>query len=94
MLTKSLEITIRHDVGLHARPAAMFVKVANGFLSQITVINLSNESDSVNAKSILGILTSGVQMNDRIRITAEGEDEDEALAALRDLIEGDFIQPT
>ena len=33
-------------------------------------------------------------MNDRILITAEGEDEDEALAALRDLIEGDFIQPT
>ncbi|MEE8567404.1 MAG: HPr family phosphocarrier protein [Anaerolineales bacterium] len=93
-MTKSLEITIRHDVGLHARPAAMFVKVANGFLSHITVKNISNESDSVDAKSILGILSSGVQMNDRIRITAEGEDEDEALAALRDLIEGDFIQPT
>jgi len=71
----------------------MFVKVANGFLSQITVKNISNETDSVDAKSILGILTSGVQMNDRIRITAEGEDEDEALAALRDLIERNFIQP-
>jgi len=93
-LTKSLEITIRHEVGLHARPAAMFVKAANSFISQITVKNLSNESDSVDAKSILGILSSGVQMNDRILITAEGEDEDEALAALRDLIEGDFIQPT
>jgi len=92
-LTKSLEITISHEVGLHARPAAMFVKVANGFLSQITVKNISNETDSVDAKSILGILTSGVQMNDRIRITAEGEDEDEALAALRDLIERNFIQP-
>jgi len=92
-LKKSLEITIRHEVGLHARPAAMFVKVANGFLSQITVKNISNESDSVNGKSILGILSSGVQMNDRIRITAEGEDEDEALTALRDLIERNFIQP-
>jgi len=71
----------------------MFVKVANGFLSQITVKNISNESDSVNGKSILGILSSGVQMNDRIRITAEGEDEDEALTALRDLIERNFIQP-
>lgn len=93
-MTKSLEITIRHEVGLHARPAAMFVKAANRFISQITVKNLSNETDSVDAKSILGILSSGVQMNDRILITAEGEDEDEALAALRDLIEGDFIQPT
>jgi len=71
----------------------MFVKVANSFLSQITVKNLSNESDSVNAKSILGILSSGVQMNDHIRITAEGEDEDEALAAIRDLIEGNFVPP-
>ena len=92
-MTKSLEITIRHEVGLHARPAAMFVKVANIFLSQITVKNLSNESDQVDAKSILGILSSGVQMNDRIRITAEGEDEDEALAALRDLIANNFNQP-
>lgn len=92
-MTKSLEITIHHEVGLHARPAAMFMEVAKGFLSQITVRNLSNESDSVNAKSILGILSSGVQMDDRIRITAEGEDEDEALAALRDLIERNFSQP-
>ena len=93
-LTKSLEITIQHEVGLHARPAAMFVKVANSFLSQITVKNLGNESVTVNAKSILGILSSGVQMNDRIRITAEGEDADEALAALRDLIECNFNPPS
>ena len=93
-MTKSLEITIHHEVGLHARPAAMFVKVASSFLSQITVKNLSNASEPVDAKSILGILSSGVQMNDCILITAEGADEDEALAALNDLIEGNFIQPT
>ncbi len=89
-MTKSLEIAIRHKVGLHARPAAMLVKTANNFSSQITVENLSNKSDPINAKSILGILASGVQMNDRIRITAEGEDEEEALTALRDLIERNF----
>jgi len=89
-LTKSLEIAIRHKVGLHARPAALFVKTASIFTSQITVENVSDKSDPVNAKSILGILASGVQMNDRIRITAEGEDEEEALAALQDLIERNF----
>lgn len=89
-MTKSLEIAIRHKVGLHARPAAMLVKTANNFSSQITVENLSNKSDPINAKSILGILASGVQMNDRILITAEGEDEEEALTALRDLIERNF----
>ncbi len=92
-MTKSLEITIHHKVGLHARPAALFVKTASNFTSQITVENVSNKSDPVNAKSILDILTSGVQMNDRIRITAEGEDEEKALAVLRDLIERNFKQP-
>lgn len=89
-MTASHEIIVRHKVGLHARPAALFVKTASNFTSQITVENVSNKSDPVNAKSILGILASGVQMNDRIRITAEGEDEDEALIALRDLIKRNF----
>lgn len=89
-MTASHEIIVRHKVGLHARPAAMFVKTASNFTSQITVENVSNKSDPVNAKSILGILASGVQMNDRIRITAEGEDEEEALTVLQDLIERNF----
>ncbi|MCK4962760.1 MAG: HPr family phosphocarrier protein [Anaerolineales bacterium] len=93
-MTKSLEITIHHEDGLHLRPAAMFMEVANGFLSQITVKNLSKETEATDAKSQISLMLAAVQANDQIRITAEGEDEDEALAALRDLIEGDFIQPT
>ncbi len=68
----------------------MFVKTANKYTSDITVENLSNQSEPVNAKSILGILSSGVEMNHQIQITAEGNDEQEALAALCELIETNF----
>lgn len=89
-MTTSKEIAVQHKVGLHARPAAMFVKTANKYSCNITVENLSNQSEPVNAKSILGILSSGVEMNHQIKITAEGEDEEEALAALSELIETNF----
>jgi phosphotransferase system HPr (HPr) family protein len=89
-LATSKEIVVQHKVGLHARPAAMFVKTANKYTSNITVKNLSNQSDPVNAKSILGILSSGVEMNHQIRITAKGEDEEEALVALCEIIETNF----
>jgi phosphotransferase system HPr (HPr) family protein len=89
-LTTSKEIFVQHKVGLHARPAAMFVKIANKYTSNITVENLCSQTGPVNAKSILGILSSGVEMNHQIQITAEGEDEDEALKALCELIETNF----
>ena len=89
-LTTSKEIVVQHKVGLHARPAAMFVKTANQFTCDITVENLCNHTGPVNAKSILGILSSGVEISHQIQITAEGEDEEEALAALYELIETNF----
>lgn len=89
-MTATIEITIIHEVGLHARPAALFVKAANEFSSEITVENLSSDSDVVNAKSILGILASAVQKDHQIRIVAKGEDEEQALIKLRELIESNF----
>ena len=89
-MTAKREITVRHTVGLHARPAAMFVKTAMAFSSQIQVENLSKGTDTVDARSILGVLASCVNQDDRIRIIAEGDDEEKALAALCDLIERNF----
>jgi phosphotransferase system HPr (HPr) family protein len=89
-LTATLEITVIHEVGLHARPAALFVKAASEFSSEITVENLNSDSGVVNAKSILGILASAVQKDHQIRIIAEGEDEEQALIKLRELIESNF----
>lgn len=85
-----IELTVEHEVGLHARPAALFVRMASTFASEITVANLSTGAAPVNAKSILSLLTSGVEYGHRIRITAQGADEDAALQALRRLVESNF----
>ena len=86
----SNEVVIRHKTGLHARPAALFVKMAAGYSSQITLENLTKQKVPVNAKSIMSLLTASVQTNDRIRITANGADEDAAVAALSDLVNSNF----
>lgn len=82
-----IEITVNHKVGLHARPAAIFVKTANQFKSDIQV---EKEDRIVNAKSILSVLTLGVNQGSKIILKAEGEDADDALKALVDLIEDNF----
>ncbi|HEY7418408.1 MAG TPA: HPr family phosphocarrier protein [Ktedonobacteraceae bacterium] len=86
----SNEVVMRHEVGLHARPAAMFVQMATRFSSVIQVENLTKGSEPVNAKSILRLLSARVQNGDRVRISAEGEDEKQAVAALSRLIETNF----
>ena len=89
-MTASNEIVVRHKVGLHARPAAQFVKTASRFSSRISVENLSKGSKPANAKSILSVLSVAVQMDDRIRIIADGADEEAATAALCELIDSNF----
>ncbi len=86
----NLKITIDHSAGLHARPAALFVQTANKFSSAITVQNLTKESAVSNAKSILSVLTLGVSQGHEIEITADGEDSEEAVIALEELINGNF----
>ena len=89
-MATSNEIVVQHKVGLHARPAALFVKTANRFKSRVSVENLTKGTASVNAKSILSVLSIAVQMHDQIRITAEGVDEAAALTALCELISANF----
>lgn len=83
-------ITVRHEVGLHARPAAMFVKAAREFESAITVTNLSRGSDPVDAKSIVSVFKIAVAKDHDVRLTADGPDETDALRSLTELIEGNF----
>lgn len=84
------EIVVQHEVGLHARPAAQFVKLAASYGANIQVENLTKNTNPVNAKSIISVLSINVVHDDKIRITAEGDDEREALEALVDLIERNF----
>lgn len=87
---QSLTLKVINEVGLHARPAAEFVKLAAQFKSKITVRNLTRPSAAVDAKSILSVLVLGVEKGHQIELTSEGEDEVQALESLRELIESDF----
>jgi len=82
------EIEIRNPSGLHARPAAQFVRTAAGFRSKVTVENLDRGTTPCDAKSILAVLGAGIAKGHVVRIAAEGEDEEQAVEALRDLIDG------
>lgn len=84
---KSVEVLITHPVGLHARPATVFVKAASKYKSKITVFN---GAKSGNAKSILAVLSLAAVSGARIRIEADGEDALEALQGLKELVESDF----
>ena len=86
----SSDVVVHSKIGLHARPAALFIKTAGGFSSRITVENLTRGMKPVNAKSILSVLSAGVRMDDQIRITADGADEEAAIAALADLVHSNF----
>ena len=90
---KEERIVVNNKVGLHARPAAVFVQEANKYASEISVSATdpdTNENRKANAKSILGILTLGVFQGMEIVIKAEGNDEDAAIASLVKLVEDDF----
>jgi phosphocarrier protein HPr len=82
-----IKLTVNHKVGLHARPASVFVQTAAKFSSDIEVTHGDN---TVNAKSILAVLTLGAHQGAEITIRAEGEDAPEALKALEDLVKDNF----
>ncbi len=82
-----ITLTITHEVGLHARPASMFVQTAAKFSSEIEV---SHGEKTVNAKSILAVLTLGAHKGAEITVKAEGEDAAGALKALEELVLNNF----
>ena len=77
------ELTVKNKQGLHARPAALFVQVANKFDSRITV---RRDAEEVNGKSIMGILMLGAEKGSIIVIEADGKDAELALLELEKII--------
>ena len=82
-----ITLTIHHEVGLHARPAALFVQTAKQFNGDIRVTHGEKEA---NAKSILSVLALGAEQGAVITIRADGEDANQALEALEALVENNF----
>jgi len=85
-------VEIKNADGLHMRPAMQFVDVANQFESDITV---SNEENSVDGKSIMQMSMLAATYGTKLKIKAEGTDAQQAIDALRDLVEEKhFDEPT
>lgn len=84
---RSVELVVANPSGLHARPATLFTETAARFSSRITIENLDRGKGPVDAKSILMLLAAGVSRDQRVRLAANGPDEEEALAALAALVE-------
>ncbi|MCK5306710.1 MAG: HPr family phosphocarrier protein [Candidatus Omnitrophica bacterium] len=82
MLKKML--TIKNKSGLHARPAALFVQIANKFNSDITI---KKGNEEVNGKSIMGIMTLAAECGSRISLRIEGEDAEDVLRELELFLE-------
>jgi phosphocarrier protein HPr len=80
-------IILKNRLGLHARAAAKLVHSAAGFTSRIT---LEKDGDAVDGKSILGLLLLAASKGTSLVLRVEGEDEQAALAAVKDLVERRF----
>ncbi len=77
------ECTIVNDLGLHLRAAAAFVKLAERFQSDVTLLR---NRDSANGKSIISLVTLAAAKGTRVRIVADGPDASAALEALAELV--------
>ena len=86
MVTKTVRFkaVLKNKLGLHARPASLFVESAKKFKSNILI---KKDNQLANAKSILEVLSLGVEMGDEIEVICEGEDAEQASQALKNLIE-------
>ena len=83
------DVEVKNPVGLHARPATFFIQKANEYKSSIWV---EKEERRVNAKSLLGILSLGIVGGAKIRIIADGSDEQLAVDGLVKLVESGFSE--
>lgn len=81
------ELTVVNKLGIHARPASMFVRVANQFDSEVLV---EKDGETVNGKSILNLMLLAAGPGCRIRVSAEGADAVEAVDRIESLIKSKF----
>ncbi len=79
--------TIKDELGIHARPAGMLVKEADKFESEITIYVNDKQGD---AKRIFSVMALGVKCGDKIRVTASGNDEEDAKNALENFLKANL----
>ena len=80
-------IKIKNKLGIHARPAALLVQEASKYLS---IIELENSELKVNGKSIMGVMMLAASFNSNLKVIANGDDAEKAVAGIEFLIESKF----
>ena len=83
------EMTITNNIGLHARPATFFIQKANTFKSSVWI---EKDDRKVNAKSLLGVLSLGIAKGMVVTLIAEGQDENEAVNGLIELVQSGLAE--
>ena len=86
----SFEAVVTNPSGLHARPAATFVKTASRYDADVRIADLDTGSDEISGRSLLALMALGIRRGSRIRVSATGPEAQTALAELRTLIEDGF----
>ena len=87
-----IEIVVNNKLGLHARPAAIFVRVAQKFEAEIHLARANSDGSWVNAKSVMGVMSLGAAPGAVLLIRAHGPDAEKALNSLRLLAEKRFLE--
>ena len=87
MITR--DVTIQNNVGLHARPATFFIQKANMYKSSVWI---EKDDRKVNAKSLLGVLSMGIAKGMTVTLIADGQDENQAVEGLAELVQTGFAE--
>lgn len=85
---KEITVTVVDPVGLHARPATVAVNAASKFKSDIKI---SYKGKAVNMKSIMGVMSLGIPTQSEISISAEGEDAEQAIEAIVEVLQAQKV---
>jgi phosphocarrier protein len=86
-MEKSIELVVQNKTGIHARPAAMMVRIANKYPAEVFV---EKDEEQVNGKSIMGLMMLAAGKGSTLRIAAAGEGADELLQEMKALFERNF----
>lgn len=90
MSTTSITVDVQHEAGLHLRPAALFLQTAGAYQADIRVRNVTRDTPFKNAKSMLDVMSLAVSQGHTIELEADGDDAQEAVEAIRELIDSNF----
>ena len=84
---KEFSYTIKDELGIHARPAGLLVKEAAKFSSDV---KLKKDDKEVDAKRIIGVMSLGTKQGETVTITANGDDEEQAITAIKEFMENNL----